>query len=78
VRAAWAIFQVNVPAMINRSHWRGVNRAASAPKRARSNFGPSIAINSIPQHESPSGIGQRLFLRPQLISQSERVAKKPS
>ena len=76
-RVAAAIFQVSVPATIRRSHWRGLKRAASAPKRAMSNFGPIIAISSMPQQESPSGIGHRLFFRPQLINASMRVAKKP-
>ena len=32
----------------------------------------------MPQQERPNGIGQRLFLRPQLISQSACVARKPA
>ena len=75
MRAAVAIFQVSVPATISRSHCRGLKRAASAPKREMSNFGPIMAISSIPQHDRPSGIGHRLFLRPQLISSSSLVAR---
>src|SRR5688572_26387840 len=55
-----------------RSAWRGEKRSASAPNRAMSDRGPTIAIISIAQHERPMGIGQSEFLRPQLISASSR------
>ena len=55
--------------------WRGEKRKASAPKRAMSKRGPTAAIISIAQHASPIGMGQREFLRPQLMKSWILVVK---
>src|ERR1700761_2442429 len=64
------IFMATRPATIIRSHWRGVNRMTSAPKRAMSNRLAPTAISSIPQQAVANGIGQRLYLRHQLTTES--------
>ena len=63
--------------MIIKSDSRGVPRNTSAPKRARSWREVMLVIISTKQQDKPKNIGQRLFLRLQLISQSALVAKKP-
>ncbi len=70
---ASAILYVTVPATIITSLWRGENRITSAPNRAMSNRELAAAINSIAQHAKPIGMGQREFLRIQLIAESSRV-----
>ncbi len=67
------IFMATRPATIIKSHWRGLNRMTSAPKRAMSNRLAPTAINSIPQHAVANGIGQRLYLRHQLTTASRVV-----
>src|SRR5688572_7899320 len=53
-----------VPATISKSAWRGEKRTTSAPKRAKSYFGPITDINSMPQQAVPNGIGHRAFFLP--------------
>src|SRR3954467_13551963 len=67
------IFMTTRPAMIIRSHWRGLNRITSAPNRAMSNRLAPTAINSIPQQAVAKGIGQRLYLRHQFTTESRVV-----
>src|SRR5574340_293219 len=47
------------PAQISRSAWRGLNRIASAPKRAMSYRLAPRAMTSIPQHAVANGSGHR-------------------
>jgi hypothetical protein len=49
----------------------------SIPNRARSYFDAAVAIISMAQHAVPNGIGQSEFSRPQLITASRRVVRKP-
>src|SRR5210317_2039184 len=67
------IFLKGVPEMIIRSASRGVLRNTSAPKRAISKRGVMLVIISTKQHDRPKNIGQRLFLRPQLMASSRVV-----
>src|SRR3954454_17206414 len=69
------IFITTRPATIIRSHCRGLNRITSAPNRAMSNRLAPTAISSIPQQAVANGIGQRLYLRHQLTTEStvERI-----
>ena len=67
------IFMATRPATIIRSHWRGLNRMTSAPKREMSNRLAPTAISSIPQQAVAKGIGQRLYLRHQLTTESTVV-----
>src|SRR3954469_20423937 len=67
------IFITTRPATIIRSHCRGLNRITSAPKRAMSNRLAPTAISSIPQQAVANGIGQRLYLRHQLTTESTVV-----
>ena len=67
-RAASAILWVHVPATMSTSACRG-------EKRAMSNLLLAVAMNSMAQHDSPSGSGHRLFLRAQSTSASTRVTK---
>ncbi len=62
-----------VPEMIIRSASRGELRSTSAPKRARSKRGVMLVIISTKQQERPKNIGQRLFLRPQLMASSREA-----
>src|SRR5437588_112425 len=64
------IFITTRPATIIRSHWRGLNRITSAPNRAMSNRLAPTAISSIPQQAVANGIGQRLYFRHQLTTES--------
>src|SRR5210317_1507280 len=68
------IFLKGVPEMIIRSASRGVLRKTSAPKRAISKRGVMLVIISTKQHDRPKNIGQRLFLRPQLMASSKVVS----
>src|SRR5262245_36376966 len=68
-----SIFITTRPATINKSACRGLNRIASAPKRAMSYLLAPVAMNSIPQHAVANGNGQRLFLRHQLARASSFV-----
>src|SRR5881409_1052180 len=70
------IFIATRPATIIRSHWRGLNRITSAPKRAMSNRLAPTAISSIPQQAVANGIGQRLYFRPALTSWVAAVATR--
>src|SRR6185369_1972290 len=65
-----SIFITTRPATIIRSHCRGVNRITSDPNRAMSCRLAPVAISSIPQQAVANGMGDRLFLRHQLASQS--------
>ena len=67
------IFMATRPATIIRSHWRGLNRITSAPKRAMSNRLAPTAISSMPQQAVANGIGQRLYFRHQLTTESSVV-----
>src|SRR3954471_3304979 len=67
------IFMTTRPATIIRSHCRGLNRMTSAPNRAMSNRLAPTAISSIPQQAVANGIGQRLYLRHQLTTESSVV-----
>src|SRR3954452_25495236 len=51
------ILMVTRPATIIRSDCRGLNRIASAPKRARSYRLEAVAITSMPQQAVANGIG---------------------
>ncbi len=68
------IFIATRPATIIRSHCRGLNRMTSAPKRAMSNRLAPTAISSMPQHAVAKGIGQRLYFRHQLMTESRVVS----
>jgi hypothetical protein len=70
------IFMTTRPATIMRSHWRGLKRMASAPKRAMSWREAPAAISSMPQQAVANGIGHRLFLRARLAAWSSVVTKK--
>jgi hypothetical protein len=61
---------VTVPATIITSAWRGENRMTSAPKREISKREDEAAMSSIAQQARPIGIGQREWLRIQLIAAS--------
>ena len=67
------IFITTRPATIIRSHCRGLNRMTSAPNRAMSNRLAPTAISSMPQQAVANGIGQRLYLRHQLTTESSVV-----
>src|SRR5210317_404864 len=67
------IFLKGVPEMIIKSASRCVLLRTSAPKRARSKRGVMLVIISTKQQDRPKNIGQRLFLRPQLIASSRVV-----
>src|SRR5438093_9390455 len=57
-RSGGAIFRDRRPATIIRSHWRGLPRKTSAPKRAMSDREQLIDIISIAQHARPKVTGQ--------------------
>src|SRR3954451_23910586 len=63
-----SILMVTRPATIIRSDCRGLNRIASAPKRARSYRDDAVAISSIPQQAVANGIGQSELRRDQLTT----------
>src|SRR5947209_18649098 len=73
-----AILLATRPAMIMRSDCRGEPRNTSAPKREMSNRDADIDIISMAQQASPNDIGQKEFLRPQLITQSTDDSMMPS
>src|SRR5688572_18168753 len=62
------ILIVTRPATIIRSDWSGLNRIASAPKRARSYRLDAVAISSIPQQAVANGMGQRELRRAQFTT----------
>ena len=66
-----------VPTTISRSLWRGENRGNSAPKRARSYFGPATDMNSMPQHAVTNGYVNSENLRPQLLPRSSERLLRP-
>src|SRR5512135_2152973 len=78
VRSTGAILLVTVPRMSSMSLWRGLKRMASAPKRLRSYLEAIMLMNSMAQQAVPKGMGQRLFLRPQLTTASRRVVSTAS
>src|SRR5438034_6572036 len=77
-RTRLAIFIVTVPATIIRSACRGVARKAPAPKRSRSKRLAPTAIISMAQQARPKVMGQREFLRAQLMAKSRLVTMRPS
>src|SRR5277367_6339326 len=62
------ILVVTRPATMSKSLWRGLNRMASAPKRARSNRLEAVAISSMPQQAVAKGIGQIELRRAQFTT----------
>src|SRR3989304_1445776 len=69
-----AIFQVNVPAVIIRSAWRGEARRISIPKRDISKRGPLAAINSKAQQAGKQIAVQSDERCPQLRTASTEVS----
>src|SRR4051794_41900875 len=64
------IFIATRPATIIRSHWRGLKRITSAPKRAMSNRLAPTAISSIPPQAGGDGIGPRVYFPHQVTTQA--------
>src|SRR2546427_13141039 len=77
-RITGAIFCDTRPAMMIRSDRRGDGRNTSAPKRAMSKRDAPMDIISIAQQARPKVIGQREFLRVQLMAESSVVSTTPS
>src|SRR6266850_4208733 len=73
-----AIFFVTVPGTIMRSHWRGLARETSEPKRLMSNVEPCVPIISMAQQAKPKVKGQRELLRHQLKIFEATVRMMPS
>ena len=67
-----AILCVIVPATMIISAWRGLARATSNPKRAKSYRAAPTAINSIPQQLVANVSGHNELLRPQLMRSSKQ------
>jgi len=58
---------------MSRSLWRGEKRMTSAPNRAMSYRAHEAAMSSMAQQARPIGMGQREFLRIQLMEASSVV-----